>query len=308
MSLDEARALIDADDTHRPGPLSVIVPNSTPFKAKEVDETRGGGVGNTKADPILVNDTSSRGKENDKLSVQSTSFSQNWVQDLPSYGLSDAVDLHTQTMEALRNKSKWSLVAVPLNLTGPPVDIAALSAESEKEKGRPGRKGHSNLRPASAWADGEDFLQCFRLTDQTKPSPSCSLFRFMLIHLNSLIPSPSRPYHLFLLPTPTSPLYCPHPSHLSFLHLYSLPTPTSHSCLPPLYPHTSHPPLSTLSPHTSLLSPLPRRGRGRVFILGGVCDADLEPRIPIWNPPGPRSTPHLQCFSEGSRGCPRRGK
>lgn len=141
-------------------PLSVIVPNSTPSltpsKSKENQEAKGGSR-DDKSKNNVGSDMAGRGKEND---ISSELFSQNWVQDLPSYGLNDAVDLHTQTIEALRNKSKWSLVAVPLNLTGPPVDIAALNLESDREKGRMGRKGHSNPRLASAWADGKGLCFC----------------------------------------------------------------------------------------------------------------------------------------------------
>jgi hypothetical protein len=156
LSLDDARALITAEDLAEPKPLSVIVPSNTPsvtpFKNKEDQEAKAGGSRDFKPNNNSVNDLADKGKENKKSPEL---FSQNWVQDLPSYGLNDAVDLHTQTIEALRNKSKWSLVAVPLNLTGPPVDIAALNLESDREK-RQGRKGRSDPRLASAWADGED--------------------------------------------------------------------------------------------------------------------------------------------------------
>lgn len=91
---------------------------------------------------------------------------EHWLEDLPTYGLNDAIELHTQTIGALTDMSKWSLVAVPQHIAGPPVDIAALTADT------PGSDGGSNDRPkvkkssgsgpgsvrlANAWADGEQF-------------------------------------------------------------------------------------------------------------------------------------------------------
>ena len=116
-----------------------------------------------------------------------STFSKGWIGLLPTYGLDDAVELHTQTMMALKNKSKWSIVAVPYNITGPPVDIAALHLEDEREeeertkndmRGREGREGREGgggggggggrrrgnkaRKPfsslATAWADGKIFL------------------------------------------------------------------------------------------------------------------------------------------------------
>ena len=107
-----------------------------------------------------------------------STFSKGWIGLLPTYGLDDAVELHTQTMMALKNKSKWSIVAVPYNITGPPVDIAALHLEDEREekertknemRGREGggggggrRRGNKARKPfsslATAWADGKIFL------------------------------------------------------------------------------------------------------------------------------------------------------
>lgn len=90
---------------------------------------------------------------------------EHWLDDIPEYGLSDAVELHTQTIGALTNKNKWSIVAVPQHIAGPPVDIAALTTHT------PGSDGGSNVRPkikknsgsgpgstrlANAWADGEE--------------------------------------------------------------------------------------------------------------------------------------------------------
>ena len=90
---------------------------------------------------------------------------EHWLDDIPAYGLSDAVELHTQTIGALTNKNRWSIVAVPQHIAGPPVDIAALTTRT------PGSDGGSNDRPkvkknsgsgpgstrlANAWADGED--------------------------------------------------------------------------------------------------------------------------------------------------------
>ena len=78
---------------------------------------------------------------------------------LPEYGLADAVDLHTKTIAALRNKSKWSIVAVPYNITGPPIDIATMNIEEKgMKKGKNGKRLHPPL--ATAWADGENFA-CF---------------------------------------------------------------------------------------------------------------------------------------------------
>jgi hypothetical protein len=197
LSLDDARALITADDTAKPMPLSVIIPNSapsfSPFINRDDPDAKGRGSREIKSNNSLVSEVPGRGKENEK---SQESFSQNWVQDLPSYGLNDAVDLHTQTIEALRNKSKWSLVAVPLNLTGPPVDIAALNLESDREKGRIGRKGHSNPRLASAWADGEDLLMICCLL-------SFSLYRPVTSCISIVIPVIPLPFQSLLHTTPT---------------------------------------------------------------------------------------------------------
>jgi hypothetical protein len=42
---------------------------------------------------------------------------QEWLQSIPSYDLHDAFELHNQTLAALKN-TKWSIVAVPHNVTG----------------------------------------------------------------------------------------------------------------------------------------------------------------------------------------------
>ena len=114
-------------------------------------------------------------RENVTLSLPSTSsttssstFSKDWIQSLPIYGLDDAVELHIKTMTALRSKSKWSIVAVPHNITGPPVDISDLHISTDEDKegwtgrGESGRKkGIKSGLPfsslPSAWADG-NFL------------------------------------------------------------------------------------------------------------------------------------------------------
>lgn len=91
-----------------------------------------------------------------------SSFSNHWIQDLPTYGLDDALELHAQTIAALKDDSKWSLVGVPYNIAGPPVDIAQLNVESV-EVNRNGRKilaVNGKKRPplphlANAWANGE---------------------------------------------------------------------------------------------------------------------------------------------------------
>lgn len=91
---------------------------------------------------------------------------EHWLEDLPAYGLNDAIELHTQTIAALTNKSKWSLVAVPQHIAGPPVDIAALTAYTTGSDGgsndRPKVKKNSGSAPgsvrlANAWADGEQI-------------------------------------------------------------------------------------------------------------------------------------------------------
>jgi hypothetical protein len=274
LSLDDARALITAEDAVKPMPLSVIVPNNSssfaPVKNKEDQDAKGGGGRDIKSNNSIGNEAPGRGKENEKSPEL---FSQNWVQDLPSYGLNDAVDLHTQTIEALRNKSKWSLVAVPLNLTGPPVDIAALNLESDREKGRMGRKGHSNPRLASAWADGEDFLMfcCLLSSSCQTPGASCILILFPAMSLSfQSIDSTATAHHYLIL--------TPHSSHSS---PFSLPSSLPSSL--PYSPPYSYPPL--LPPR-----PLSRRGCRGVLVLGGICDTDLEPPVPVWNQAGPRST------------------
>ena len=76
-------------------------------------------------------------------------FNKRWLQDLPVAGLGDAVDLHLQTMAALRDREKWSLVALPSNIAGPPVDIKRLEPTRKQYHGR-------YLPPlAAAWAAGD---------------------------------------------------------------------------------------------------------------------------------------------------------
>ena len=104
--------------------------------------------------------SSSSTSSSSSSSSSATSFAKDWMGYLPEYGLADAVDLHTKTIAALRNKSKWSIVAVPYNITGPPIDIATIKIEEKgMKKGKNGKRLHPPL--ATAWADGENFARIF---------------------------------------------------------------------------------------------------------------------------------------------------
>ena len=91
---------------------------------------------------------------------------EHWLDDIPTYGLNDAVELHTQTIGALTNKSKWGIVAVPQHIAGPPVDIATLTAYTPGSNGgsndrarvkKSSGSGSGSTRLANAWADGEEI-------------------------------------------------------------------------------------------------------------------------------------------------------
>ena len=88
-------------------------------------------------------------------STNSKSFNNQWLYDLPRHGLEDAVDMHLQTMEALADKEKWSLVALPNNITGPPVDIKRVEHLTSQASNRKGGKGRYLPPLAAAWADGD---------------------------------------------------------------------------------------------------------------------------------------------------------
>jgi hypothetical protein len=66
-------------------------------------------------------------------------FSKDWLQRIPSYDLQDAFELHNQTLAALK-QSKWSIVAVPHNITGPPIDVTKLDNMADKDND----KNHQN--------------------------------------------------------------------------------------------------------------------------------------------------------------------
>ena len=63
--------------------------------------------------------------------------------------------MHLQTMEALADKEKWSLVALPNNITGPPVDIKRVEHLTSQASNRKGGKGRYLPPLAAAWADGD---------------------------------------------------------------------------------------------------------------------------------------------------------
>ena len=116
--------------------------------------------------PSQTNTPTSKEINNEKYNKEhdeyKSSFSNQWIQDLPSYGLNDALELHAQTIEALKDKSKWSLVGVPYNIAGPPVDIAMLNIEpvevDRNGRGNVAVNGKRRLplpHLANAWANGE---------------------------------------------------------------------------------------------------------------------------------------------------------
>ena len=169
IGLQEGCDLIAADDRLK---ASTSIPNKNTHTGSS--SILSSNIKTDKADtklpfnPSLINtptnkEISSENKNNsNQRDEKKSSFSNHWVQDLPSYGLNDALELHAQTIAALKDKSKWSLVGVPYNIAGAPVDIAQLNVEPVEAD----RNGRNNLAVngkrrlplphlANAWANGK---------------------------------------------------------------------------------------------------------------------------------------------------------
>ena len=77
-----------------------------------------------------------------------------WLKGLPVDNIESSAEAHLRTLHSMRDKESWCLVAAPYDVTGPPIDIAALDATALPDQKR---KGNQPVRPRTAhWANGED--------------------------------------------------------------------------------------------------------------------------------------------------------
>jgi hypothetical protein len=156
MSLDEALRLIRANPTVDATTTSAASAGNSAGNSKAgTAATAAGGHSTAKATAATNSATataSASATTSATSASTSTNFNKSWLHDLPHDGLHDAVELHLKTMAALKDREKWSLVALPNNITGPPVDIIKVGQERQKSSSLKKRY----LPPlAAAWADGE---------------------------------------------------------------------------------------------------------------------------------------------------------